>query len=86
MKSRLKLPREPIEALRPGDVRLYLTSRGWLPRPDGSSPKPVEFHNPAYPDVELSVRGTFVQYSWNSFAEKAGVFSVKAMTRRRQAA
>jgi hypothetical protein len=27
-----------------------------------------------------------VQYSWNSFAEKAGVFSVKAMTRRNQAA
>ena len=53
MKSPLKLPREQVEALRPGDVRLYLTSRGWLPRPDGASPKAVEFHNPAYAEVEL---------------------------------
>ncbi len=53
MKSPLKLPREQIEALRPGDVRLYLTGRGWFPRPDGSSSKAVEFHNPAYPEVEF---------------------------------
>ena len=48
-------------------------------------PRPDE-DQPIKDALRLSVRGTFVQYSWNSFAEKAGVFSVKAMTRRRQAA
>jgi hypothetical protein len=37
MKSPLKLPRDQIEPLRPGDVRLYLTSHGWVARPNGTS-------------------------------------------------
>jgi hypothetical protein len=53
MKSPLKLPREQIEALRPGDVRQYLTSRGWIPESDGTSSRAVEFHHPKYRGVEL---------------------------------
>ena len=48
-----KLPREQIEALRPGDVRLYLASRGWVPRQADPSQKAIDFTNPLYPDVEL---------------------------------
>jgi hypothetical protein len=51
--SPTKLPREQIEALRPGNVRLYLASRGWATGEIGPSQRAVEFTNPAYPGVEL---------------------------------
>ena len=51
--SPTKLPRDQIEALRPGDVRLYLASRGWVPRQADPSQKAIDFTNPLYPDVEL---------------------------------
>jgi hypothetical protein len=54
MTSAMKIPRDQIEALRPGDVRLYLSSRGWVAVPETSpSPRAVEFHNESHPDVEL---------------------------------
>jgi hypothetical protein len=55
MTTSLKLPRDQLEALRPVDVRLYLTSRGWRPSPHGSSTKAVEYQNPVYPKVELQL-------------------------------
>jgi hypothetical protein len=53
MKSPLKLPRDQVEALRPGDVRLYLTSRGWVPRRNGVTDKAMEFRHPSFPGAEL---------------------------------
>jgi hypothetical protein len=53
MMSPAKLPREQIEVLRPADVRLYLTSRGWIPKQIDTGQKAIEFSNRAYPDVEL---------------------------------
>ena len=53
MKSPLKLPRDQVEALRPGDVRLYLTSRGWVPRRNGVTDKAMEFWHPSFPGAEL---------------------------------
>jgi hypothetical protein len=53
MKSPLKLPRDQVEALRPGDVRLYLTSRGWVPKRNGASDKAIEFRHPSFPGAEL---------------------------------
>jgi hypothetical protein len=53
MMSPTKIPRDQAEALRPGDVRLYLTSQGWIPGQVKPGQKAIEFTNPAYPDVEL---------------------------------
>ena len=53
MKSPLKLPRDQVEALRPGDVRLYLTSRGWVPKRNGATDKAMEFRHPSFPGAEL---------------------------------
>ena len=50
MKSPLKLPRDQVEALRPGDVRLYLSSRGWVPQPDGPSPRALTYRHSAFPE------------------------------------
>ena len=53
MKSSLNVPRDQIEALRLGDVQLYLTSRGWVARHDDPSQNAVEYQNPSFPKVEL---------------------------------
>lgn len=53
MKSPLKLPRDQIEALRPGDVRLYLTTHGWVSTPNGRSSNALEFRHTSHKAVEL---------------------------------
>jgi hypothetical protein len=53
MRSPLKLSREQAEALRLGDVRLYLTSRGWVPKRKGAADKAMEFVHPSLPEAEL---------------------------------
>ena len=53
MKSPLKLPRDQVEALRPGDVRLFSTSRGWVPKRNGVTDKAMEFRHPSFPGAEL---------------------------------
>jgi hypothetical protein len=53
MKSPLKLPRDQVEALRPGDVRLYLTSRGWVPKRNGDGDKATEFGHPSFPGAQI---------------------------------
>ena len=52
MRSAFKMPRDQIEALRPGDVRLYLLSRGWVPIDEGSA-KATEFRHPSFRGAEL---------------------------------
>ena len=52
MRSAFKMPRDQIEALRPGDVRLYLLSRGWVPIDEGSA-KATEFRHPSFHGAEL---------------------------------
>jgi hypothetical protein len=53
MKSPQNLPRDQVEALRPGDVRLYLASRGWVPVSEATSSRAIELRNPLYPRAEL---------------------------------
>jgi len=55
MKSPLRLSQEQVAALRPGDVRHYLISRGWVSdaEPNGAPPKALTFHHPDRPGVEL---------------------------------
>ncbi len=53
MKSTLRLPKEQVAALRPGDVQLYLTGRGWRAEAHGTSPKAIVFRSQSYPQAEL---------------------------------
>lgn len=55
MKTPSRLPREQVNALRPGDVKQYLTSRGWLPQANGALPRAVALSHPEHPGVELVV-------------------------------
>lgn len=49
----LKLPREELSALRPEDVQLYLTSRGWRKEPAGPTAKATVYRNPNEADAEV---------------------------------
>ena len=42
-----------VDSLRPGDVQLYLTSRGWISEPFGKGGKGLRFHHPSIPQVDL---------------------------------
>jgi hypothetical protein len=53
MTSALKLPKDLLSSLRPGDVRLYLTSRGWIGEPFGKGGKGLRFHHPSTQQVDL---------------------------------
>lgn len=55
MNTPTRLPRDQVVALRPGDVKLYLTSRGWAPEANGGHPKAVALHHPEHRGVELLV-------------------------------
>lgn len=55
MRSSLNLPRDQVEALRPGDVQLYLRSHGWVPVRDEGTPAALEYRNPSFPNTELLV-------------------------------
>src|SRR5271166_1217835 len=48
----LKIPKEQLAALRPGDVQSYLLSRGWLADREASPPRGTLFRHPSIPDVE----------------------------------
>jgi hypothetical protein len=48
-----RLPKDLVTALRPGDVQLYLSSRGWVSEPFGPAGKGLLFRHPSYPDVDL---------------------------------
>ncbi len=47
------LPNDLVTALRPGDVQLYLTSRGWVSEPFGPAGKGFRFRHPSLTDVDL---------------------------------
>src|SRR5262249_14758696 len=53
MTGALKLPKDVVGSLRPGDVQLYLTSRGWIGEPFGKDGKGLRFHHPSMPKVDL---------------------------------
>lgn len=53
MTSALKPPKDVMSALRPGDVRLYLTSHGWVGEPYGRGGKGLVFRNKSTPGVDL---------------------------------
>ena len=48
----LKIPKEQLAALRPGDVQSYLLSRGWLADREASPPRGTLFGHPSIPDAE----------------------------------
>src|SRR5271157_6669709 len=48
----LKIPKDQLAALRPGDVQSYLLSRGWLPDREASPPRGILFRHPSIPDAE----------------------------------
>jgi hypothetical protein len=47
------LPKDVLLPLRPGDVQLYLSSRGWKSEPYGSEGKALLFLHPSFSDVDL---------------------------------
>ena len=53
MNSPLKLPKDLVTALRPGDVQLYMTSRGWISEPFGPAGKGLLFRHPSTSQVDL---------------------------------
>ena len=53
MSSTLKLPGSTAAALRPTDVRQYLTSRGWVSEPFGAAGKGLRFTHVDYPKIDL---------------------------------
>ncbi len=53
MKSPVKLPRDQVEALRPGDVKLYLSSRGWASQPSFQSRDALVFRHSSFPGTEI---------------------------------
>jgi hypothetical protein len=53
MNASTALPKDVLRSLRPGDVQLYLSSRGWKPEPYGPDGRGLLFLHPSYPDVDL---------------------------------
>jgi hypothetical protein len=53
MKAQVRLPKDQVSALRPRDVQLYLSSRGWVAEADGPQAKAQVFHHPGHKDVEV---------------------------------
>ena len=39
------LPKDVLLALRPGDISLYLTSRGWVSKPYGAGGQALQFRH-----------------------------------------
>ena len=48
-----KLPKDLMLALRPGDVRAYLASRGWRSEPYDSAGNGLLFRHPSMPEADL---------------------------------
>ncbi len=53
MNSWSMLPKDAVLSLRPGDVQLYLTSRGWVAEPYVSEGKGLLFQHPSMSQVDL---------------------------------
>jgi hypothetical protein len=53
MSSALRLPKDVVSALRPENVRLYLTSRGWVGEPYGKGGKGLTFRHSSTPQADL---------------------------------
>jgi len=47
------LPKDVLLALRPGDINLYLTSRGWASKPYGAAGQALQFRNSSMRGVDL---------------------------------
>jgi hypothetical protein len=47
------LPESVLLALRPGDISLYLASRGWVSKPYGAAAQALQFRNPSVRGVDL---------------------------------
>jgi hypothetical protein len=53
MTGALNVSMDVAGSLRPGDVQLYLLSRGWIGEPFGKDGKGLRFHHPSIPEVDL---------------------------------
>jgi hypothetical protein len=53
MNSSSTIPKDDVLSLRPGDVQLYLSSRGWTSRPYGREGNALLFVHPSFPEVDL---------------------------------
>jgi hypothetical protein len=47
------LPKDILLALRPGEVQIYLSSRGWRSKPYGPEGNGLLFHHPSMPEADL---------------------------------
>jgi hypothetical protein len=65
MNSALRLSKDDMLALRPGDVQLYLMSQGWQPKPYGKEGNALLFRHPSFRDVDLllPLRRDLVDYA-----------------------
>jgi len=53
MNSSSSLPKDVLLSLRPGDINLYLTRRGWVSNPYGVGGEALQFRHPSMPGVDL---------------------------------
>jgi hypothetical protein len=53
MNTTSMLPKDVATSLRPGDVQLYLSSRGWKSKPYGPDGIGLQFFHPSFPKVDL---------------------------------
>jgi hypothetical protein len=53
MNASSRLPKDLLLSLRPGDVQLYLSSRGWKPELYGTEGNALLFLHPSFPEVDL---------------------------------
>ena len=55
MNASTLLPKDVLLALRPGDISLYLTSRGWVSKPYGAVGQALQFRKSSMRGVDLLV-------------------------------
>jgi hypothetical protein len=53
MNAPSRLPKDVLLSLRPGDVQLYLSSRGWKSEPYGTEGIGLLFVHPSFPEIDL---------------------------------
>jgi hypothetical protein len=53
MNAASTLPKDVVNSLRPGDVQLYLSSRGWTSKPYGPDGRGLQFRHSSFPKVDL---------------------------------
>jgi hypothetical protein len=83
MNAASTLPKDVVNSLRPGDVQLYLSSRGWMSKPYGPDGSGLQLRHPSFPKVDLLLP---LKRDLGDFALRMGDFVVALATIERRPA